>query len=156
MIWYPSHLSKSVFAHFWIGLLCSLPRGEKLPRAICFAHIKAQSKPTANWNTKHKPSCFPLTLLVSTWAIGKMLVPWLFGSCSGCQTLPLVISGIAHDVGPIPKPVLFVCFSVWLILIDFVWEMKCVTFAFCLALGKLWNHPSLGISIRTNSSIYDT
>ena len=31
--------------------------------------------------------------------------------------------GYAHDVGPIPKPVLFVVFSVWLTLIDFVWEM---------------------------------
>lgn len=150
MIWYPNHLWKSVFTHFWIGLLCSLPKGERLPRAICFAHIKAQNKPTTNWNTKHKPSCFPRNSfgqhLSNRKDVGSVVV-WIMFWLSNTAI------GYAHDVGPIPKPVLFVFFlfgSPWLILYG-RWNLSLLPFVW---LSKLWNHPSLGISIRTNSSMY--
>ena len=70
LIWYPRHLSKSVSTHFWIGLLCSLPKGERLPTVLqpfvlrILKH-KANQPQIETLEHKHKPSCFPLTLLVA-------------------------------------------------------------------------------------------
>ena len=152
MIWYPSHLSKSVFAHFWIGLLCSLPRGEMLLRAICFAHIKAQNKPTANWNTKHKPSWFPWLF----WSALEQSERCWFRDC--LDHVPVVKH--CHWLCPWcrshSETCTLCCFFCLACLDWFLWEMFNVSLLPFVWLGKLWNHPSLGISIRTNSSIYDT